>query len=236
MASLTTAQEVRIACAAAALAVVACGLPGGAISQPPPGTPATPAIFLPPEWTATPAPPTPDVPADWEEFSAGRLHLWLPESFEGGDVEAMLPQVVETLRNLGTDYAEMADYLEQNPGIFALWLVDSVRGPSGAISNVNVTREDVPETVSLQEYLDVSADLMPPNLEILEQGIVTLGERELGKFVLSGKSDTVRRMVVLYTVRDGPRFWNVTYATDPAEFVDRTPIWERSIRSLRLGD
>ncbi len=216
--------------ATAFAASLACGQ-----GQPvPAGTPATPAIFLPPEWTATPAPPTPDVPDGWEEFSSGRLHLWLPESFEGGDVNATLPQVVEGLRALGTDYAEMAEYIEQNPGVFVLWLVDTVRGPSGAISNVNVTREEVPDSVSLQEYLDASEDLMPPTLEVLDRGMVTLGEREVGKLVLTGNSDTVRRMLVIYIVRDGPRFWNVTYATDPGEFVDRTPTWEQSIRSLRL--
>ena len=226
----------RLVLATVALAALACGLPGGIGLQPPPGTPATPAIFLPPEWTATPAPPTPDIPQGWEEFSAGRLHLWLPESFEGGDVDATLPQVVKALRTLGTDYAEMADYIEQNPGVFVLWLVDTARGPSGAISNVNVTKEDVPEGVSLQEYIDASVELMPPGLEVLDQGIVSVGEREVGKLVLSGNSDTVRRMLVIYVVQDGARFWNVTYATDPDEFVDRTPTWEQSIRSLRLDN
>ena len=218
------------------LAALSCGLPGGADPAPTPGPPATPAIFLPPEWTPTPGPPTPDVPDDWEEFHSGRVHLWLPASFEGGDAAATLPKVVEGLRSLGPDFAEMADYVEQNPGVFVLWVVDTERGPAGAISNVNVTQEPVPETVSLDDYLDASVDLLPSGLEVLERVILTLEDRDVGKIVLSGSSGNVRRISVVYIIRDGDRFWNVTYSTDPDEFVDRTPVWETSIRSFWLGD
>jgi hypothetical protein len=174
------------------------------------------------------------VPADWQEFQAGRVHLWLPGSFEGGNVDTELPKVVEALRMLGAEYVDMAEYLEQNPGVFVLWVVDTVPGPSGGLANVNVTKEDVPETVSLQEYLDASVDLLPSDFEVVDQGIVTLGDREVGKLVLSVVSASLRRMSVVYVFRDGARFWNVTYASDAGEFVERTPTWETSIHSFWL--
>ncbi len=216
------------------LAALSCGLPSGSAPAPTPGPPATPAIFLPPEWTPTPGPPTPEVPADWQEFHAGRVHLWLPGSFEGGNVETELPKVVEALRMLGAEYADMAEYLEQNPGVFVLWVVDTVPGPSGRLSNINVTKEAVPETVSLEEYLDASVDLLPSDFQVVNREIVTLGDREAGKLVLSVSDATMHRMSVIYVIRDGAWFWNVTYASDADDFVASTPTWETSIHSFWL--
>jgi hypothetical protein len=135
---------------------------------------------------------------------------------------------------LGAEYADMAEYLEQNPGVFVLWVVDTVRGPSGSLSNVNVTKEEVPETVSLQEYLDASVELLPSSFEVVDRGIVAMGDREAGKLVLSVSDGTMRRMSVIYVIRDGAWFWNVTYASDAGEFVQRTPTWETSIHSFWL--
>jgi hypothetical protein len=161
------------------------------------------------------------------------VHL-LPGSFEGGDVAAELPKVAEGLRMMGAEYAEMAEYLEQNPGVFVLWVVDTVRGASGTLSNVNVTKEEVPESISLQEYLDASVELLPSDFKVVDRGMVTLEDREVGKLVLSVSDATVRRMSVIYVIRDGAWFWNVTYSTDPADFVDTTLTWETSIHSFWL--
>ncbi len=63
---------------------------------------------------------------------------------------------------------------------------------------------------------------MPPGLDVLDQGIVSVGEREVGKLVLSANSDTVRAHARSSTsCRTATRFWNVTYTTDADEFVDR---------------
>ncbi len=218
------------------LAALGCGLPSGSGPAPTPGPPATPAIFLPPEWTPTPAPPTPDVPADWQEFEGGRVHLWLPGSFEGGDMGAKFQAILETLRTLGPEFAQTVQVLEQNPDVFVLWAFDPQPGPTGSITNVNVTRVDVPEATTIDDYLDVSIELLPSSFEVIDRGIVNVGDYDMGKLVLSSNVQGLRGMSVVYSFRDGNQFWNVTYSTGADEFVTRSPAWGRSISTLRMGD
>lgn len=234
--TLTFPTGGRLVLAALTLAGLACGLPGGAGPQPPPGTPATPAIFLPAEWTATPAPPTPDVPAGWEEFHAGRVHLWLPERFEGGDMGAKFQAILDTLKGLGPEYAQSAQILEEDPELFVLWAFDPVKGPSGYITNVNITKEDVPGGITIQDYLEASLNGMPPHIRMVDQGVVSVGAYEAGKLVLGSDIQGLKGLSVVYSIREGNRFWNVTYSTDAAEFVERTPTWEQSIQTFRLDN
>lgn len=222
--------------AAAALASLGCILPGIATPTLTSGPPATPAIFLPPAWTPTGGPVASNVPADWEEFQAGRVHLWLPGSFEGGDMGKTFQRVVETLKSLGPDFARTAEILEQDPDVFVLWAFDTERGPSGYITQANVTQEEVPEGLTVEEYLDASIELLPSTMKLVDRGTLSLRNDEAGKLVISSTIAGVRVMAVVYTIKDGDRFWNVTYVTGADEFVQRTPTWEQSIGTFRLDD
>lgn len=223
-----------LALAVTVLPLLACGLSGASGPGIPPGTPATPAIFLPPEWTLTPAPPTPDVPAGWEEFSAGRVHLWLPERFDGGDMGVKLQSIIDTMKDLGPEYAESARLLEDNPDVFVLWAFDPVKGPSGYITNVNITKEDVPSGITLQDYMEASLNGLPSSMGVVDQGTTSVGALEAGKLVLSSDIRGLKGLSVIYSIKDGNRFWNVTYSTGADEFVQRSADWEQSIRSFEL--
>jgi len=218
------------------LAALGCGLPSGSGPAPTPGPPATPAIFLPTEWTPTPAPPTPEVPPGWEEFHAGRVHVWLPERFEGGDMGAKFEAILDTLKSLGPDFAQAAQTIEQNPDMFVVWAFDTQRGPSGYVTNVNVTKEDVPSEISIEDYLEAALNGMPEQIKLIDQAVVSLTAFDAGKLVLSSDIEGLRGLSVVYSIRDGEQFWNVTYSTGADEFVERTPTWEQSIRTFRLGD
>jgi len=218
------------------LAALSCGVPSGTGPAPTPGPPATPAIFLPTEWTPTPAPPTPEVPLGWEEFHAGRVHVWLPESFEGGDMGAKFEAILDTLNSLGPDFAQTAQTIEQNPDMFVVWAFDTQRGPTGYVTTVNVTKEDVPSDISVEDYLEAFLNGMPERIKLVDQAVVSLKTFDAGKLVLSSDIEGLRGLSVVYAIKDGDRFWKVTYETGADEFVDRTPTWEQSIRSFRLGD
>jgi hypothetical protein len=224
----------RLVLAAALLAGLACTLSGPPALPSVPGPPVTPALFLPPEWTPTPAPPTPEVPPGWEEFHGDRVHLWLPESFEGGDMGTKFQGILDTLKSLGPDFAQMAQTIEQNPDVFVLWAFDTQPGPSGYISNVNVIRADVPGGSSVEDYLDASLQLMPSSFELVERSVMSLGGYEAGKLVMSSNIQGRQGSSVIYSIKDGDRFWKVTYSTGADEFVQRAPVWVQSIRTIQL--
>jgi hypothetical protein len=164
------------------------------------------------------------------------VHLWLPGSFEGGNMGSGFQAIVDRLKSLGPEFAPAAEILEQNPDVFVLWAYDPQPGPTGSITNVNVTREDVPEGTSIDDYLDALIESLPSSFELIDRGTVTVGDSDMGKLVVSSNVQGLRGMSVMYSFKEASRFWNVTYSTGADEFVARSPVWGRSISTLRLGD
>lgn len=144
--------------------------------------------------------------------------------------------ILDSLKSLGPEFTQTAQNIEQNPDVFVLWAFDRPPGPSGYITNANVTREDVPSGISIEDYLEASLKLLPSYVQFVDQGVVSLGTYEAGKLVLSSDIQGLRGLSVVYSIKDGDRFWKVTYETGADEFVERTPTWEQSIRTFRLGD
>ena len=70
----------------------------------------------------------------WEKFEANGVELWLPESYDGGNLKEDLQTVVEKIKSLGPEYENMATVIEQNPDMFAIWAFDSNIGASGSLN------------------------------------------------------------------------------------------------------
>jgi hypothetical protein len=227
----------RMAIAAVLLASLACVLPSPGAPAPDTGTPlppVTPAVFLPPEWTPTPAFTMPELPPGWEEFTAAGAHLWLPESYAGGDMGAGFQEILDELKAQGPGFAESAQVIEQNPDVFVLWAFDTQLGAFGYVTNANITREDVPGGITPQEYLDAGLKLMPSGYEPVEQAVVRVGNYDAGKVVMRSNIQDRLGMSLMYSIRVGDRFWNVTYTTGADEYDQRLPIWEQSIQTFHV--
>ena len=145
-----------------------------------------------------------------------------------------LQAILDTLKQLGPDYAESAKILEENPDVFVLWAFDPVKGPSGYITNVSITKEDVPSGITILDYLEAAMNGMPSHIRKIDQSVVSVGAFEAGKLVLSSDIQGLKGLSTIYSIKDGDRFWNVTYSTGADEFVQRTPMWEQSIGTFQL--
>ena len=217
------------------LGALSCGLPGGAAPALTAGPPATPAVFLPVAWTATPAAPTREIPLGWKEYSGGWVHISLPESFEGGDVETLLQASANDYKSLGPYFTNVAQTIQEEPDVFVLWAFDPLKGPSGYVTFVTITRYDVPTGTTIEEYIGLALDSIPSEMQVVDQGVAEVGAYEAAKFVLATNYGGQRAITVVYAIVDGDRFWDVTYGTGADEFVTRSPIWEQSIATFWLG-
>ena len=100
--------------------------------------------------TDTPVPTaTPTALAGWTKFEGSGIEMWLPDSFEGGDLENDLGVLVDKLKALGPEFESVAATIEANPAAFVLWAFDSDLGSSGYLTNVNVIQEQVVSAVTL---------------------------------------------------------------------------------------
>lgn len=232
---MTSAPSIRLVFATIALAALACVLPGGFGPTTVPGTPATPAVFLPSAWTPTPPPPTREIPLGLKEFDGGWVHICLPDGFVGGDVETLLQASASDFKSLGPYFTNVAEVIREEPDSFVLWAFDPVEGTSGVATGVSITREAMPSGTTAEELLEAALSVMPSEMKVVDQGVTEVGGYKAVKLVLATNYSGQRAITVAYAILDGDRVWNVIYGTGADEFVARSPVWDQSIRTFWLG-
>jgi len=180
-----------------------------------------------------PKAPAPTAIPGWEKFSGGGIELWMPDSFEGGDLANDLDVVIERLRSLGPEYEKLAEIIEQNPSAIALLVYDSQIGTSGFLTNINVVKEKVISTVTLELYLDSSVQQMTSyGFKVSEQKMIQLDNYETARLVL--QLDALKAKEVIYMIKEKNTVWVITYATGAAEFSTRLPTFDRSANTINI--
>lgn len=206
---------------------------------------ATPRPTATPEPTATPQPtataqptampqPTATPIPGWKKFEGGGVALWLPQSYEGGNLNKDIDLIVEGLRTLGPDFEQMAQMIEQNPTMYVIWAFDSEVGESGFLTNVAVTTERVLSAITLDTYLDAAVQHFPAQFQVVEREIVSLQDRQAGRLAIEFNVSGVVGREVLYVIKDDGTMWVITYATGAEEFAQRLPIFEQSALTFTI--
>lgn len=178
--------------------------------------------------------PTPTPIPGWVKFEAPSIEIWLPGTYEGGDLANDLEAIVGKLRALGPDFETMADTIEQNPGVFVLWAFDSEGGGAGFLTNVNITKEQVMSVLSLDTYVEAVEKQLPSSFTISERENVQLGEYESVRLVVDMDISGATAKELIYIVKDDNMIWSITFATGVDEFRERLPVFELSISTFRI--
>ncbi len=224
--------KVFIACLSMVITLVGCGEAAApeptAVPTPTPQPTATPT----PEPTST-APPIPGWEG-WEKFEGGGVQLWLPGSYEGGDLSDHPDVVVESLRSLGPDFEDTAQMIEQNSSEFVFWAFDLEIGDSGLLTTVSVGVEQVPSDLAIDAYLDTVMEQLSSQFREVKREIVPLGHYEAGQIVVESSVSGVDAKQIMQAIKDGSTIWVVNYSTGASEFDERLPDFERSIRTFTI--
>jgi hypothetical protein len=162
----------------------------------------------------------------WEKFEGDGIDLWLPESFEGGNLDEDIDLVVEMMRNLGPEYEQTAQLVEQNPSIFIIWAFDSVVGGSGYLTSVAVTKEKVFSALTLDSYLDAAQKQFPSQFKVVEREILSHGENQAGRLIIEFEVNGVFGKEVVNVIETENTMWIITCATGLDEYEERSPIFE----------
>ena len=214
--------------------IPATATPQPTVTLPPTDTPTPEPTATPtPEPTAT-LPPTPTPIPGWEKFEGRGMELWLPESYEGGNLEEDLEVIVSNLRLLGPEFEQMAQIIEQNPSLYAMWAFDSEVGSSGFLVNVNVITERVLSAITVDTYLDAALKQLPPQLRVLERDVLSLGDYPAGRIVVEFDMGAAVAKEVQYAIKDGGTMWIITYAAPEDEFEEYLPVFEQSVLTFRV--
>lgn len=170
----------------------------------------------------------------WEKFEGRGIEFWLPESYEGGSPSEKLDVFVENVRALGPDFEKVARAIEKHPSAFVIMAVDSNVGPTGALTNVNVTTELLPSSFGLNAYLDRAIQHLPRQIRLIERKLVSLDAYQAGRLVLEFEAQNLHTKQIAYVIKDGSAVWVVTYTTGADEFDHRLAVFEQSIHTFKV--
>jgi hypothetical protein len=198
-----------------------------------PELPVAPSPGDPSEPSLTPAPTETALPG-WEKFEGGGVELWLPESYEGGDLGQNLDAAMEQLRSLGPAYEQTAQLIEQNPTMYVIWAFDAELGGTGFLTNVNVTTEQVPADITVDDYLDAAMGQLPAEFQVVERETLSIGDLPAGRLTIEFSMSGVNGKEVVYVVKDGITLWAITYATGLDEFDARWPGFQQSAQTFAV--
>ncbi|MBD2034617.1 hypothetical protein H6F76_06170 [Leptolyngbya sp. FACHB-321] len=175
----------------------------------------------------------------WQTFKAPGLELSLPENYRGGSPNTTgLQTLIKGIRSLGSDYEKIASMVEQNPETFLLIAVDPKPDVSGGITNVVVSAVKVPETVTVDAYLDAAMKSLPTPMRTIERKTVQVGQKPAGRLVTevsvpsSTQADGLRQLI--YVIKEGTMLWTVAYSTRSGDYQQRLAMFEQSIASFTV--
>ncbi len=168
----------------------------------------------------------------WQVMKGQGVSLSLPENYTGGNPSTEIDRIAEDLEAIGPGYGSRVEAIRQNPEAIALLAFDPNSVESGFLTNVNVTREQVPEGVTVEQFLEAATQQIANQYNIVNQEVVSLEPYQAGKIIAEATVAEVPIKQVFYAVKDENTFWLVTYSTTLEEFDQRLPNFEQSIRSF----
>lgn len=187
----------------------------------------------------------------WHLVKGRGVELWLPQPYRGGSPTAKDTQLMlQGLAALGPQYAELARLVERNPDTIALYAVDvsptrlsqvAAKQPP-KIASVVVGPSTVPETMTLEVFVDLMGKASIPGLRVIEYKMTRIPDNSIkggkasqpaGRIVAEIKVGEVLVRQLIYVVKRGTTIWTIAYSTAAEEFRGRLPVFEKSIRTFR---
>ncbi|WP_448268288.1 protein kinase domain-containing protein [Nostoc sp. DSM 114159] len=173
------------------------------------------------------------VPFGWKKFEGGGAELWLPPSWEGGDLNDKLDELRTSLRSHNPDLENFVKIVQQNPSAFVIWALDSVKGNSGFLTNVIVSKEQVTFTINLETYLQEVSKHFPTQIRIIDMKTELVDNYQVG-WIITETSLGRSGKQIYYVIKDGRTIWSIIFSTGADEFEQRLPIFEASLRTFSV--
>ena len=172
-----------------------------------------------------------DAPNDaWKDFSAGGVRLSLPARYEGGDLTNDLDVIVERLRRQGSQFKQLADTIQQNPGAFLILATDT----SGDYpSAVVVTKERTLSTDTLQSIEAKLERSLPSVFSVIEHEIVTIGRYNAMRVEVR-ESLGIELIESVYLIKRNNVLFGVAFTSPEQNLVEIQLIIDQSLRTLQL--
>jgi hypothetical protein len=129
-------------------------------------------------------------------------------------------------------YASIAEAIRQNPTGYRLLTIDRSND-----SIVAITVRDVPEEISMSEYVDaIGAAFVEqaPGTSIIQKGVIPFRDGEASWLLLEVASGDAVSWQLSYGVRRGAQVWNFNYGAAKEDYPQLQPIFDQSLQTVQF--
>ncbi|MEH2413783.1 serine/threonine protein kinase [Nostoc sp.] len=166
------------------------------------------------------------VPSGWKKFEGGGAQLWLPPSWEGGDLSEKLDELRTSLGSHNPDIENFAQIVKQNPSAFSIWAFDTNTANSTSLGSiVMIINERIYPGTNFKTLLNESVE---NGFILLDKKAYKIEDYYVGRIIQLGKNSGQ----IKYIIKDGGTLWTVLYSGRKHEFEQNLPIFEASIKTF----
>ncbi len=162
------------------------------------------------------------------------IEIWLPESYVGGNPADDKEFLLDVIKSEGGDYKDAAKMFENNPSAFVFWAFDTKVGKAKYLTTVNIGREKLPSILPIETILNLTQNQLPKQFDVIEQGVVELGDTQAGRMVLEFSANGAKGMELVYLVKEGDELYTITFITGAKDFEKRLKTFEQSMKTFRI--
>lgn len=166
------------------------------------------------------------VPSGWKKFEGGGAELWLPPSWESGDLSEKLDELRTSLGSHNPELENFAQIVKQNPSAVSIWAFDTDTANSTSLgSSVTIINERIYPGTNFKTLLNESVE---NRFILLDKKAYKIEDYYVGRIIQLGKNSGQ----IKYIIKDGSTLWTVLFSARKDEFEQWAPIFEASIKTF----
>ena len=168
-------------------------------------------------------------------FSDNGIQITLPDTYEIGDVENDLAILVEGLMAMSDDEdtEDIEQLYENNKDDIILWGYDT-NSPATHQTSLLVMKNEEFAGMSLALVSTFANVLFGGEVDSLQQETITLGDREVLRFLTTTENAGVETAQAIYLFNESDLLWLIGFFTNQAQFEDRLPSFDAAASSFIL--
>jgi hypothetical protein len=170
-----------------------------------------------------------------ETYSDNGVEITLPDTYMLGDAENDLAILVEGLMAMSDD--EDAEDIEQlyenNKDDIIIWGYDT-NSPVTHQTSLLVMKNEEFAGMSLALISAFANALFSSEVDSMQQETMTLGEREVLRFLTETENAGVETAQAIYLFNDSGKLWLIGFFTNQGQFDDRLPTFDEAAASFTV--
>ena len=183
-----------------------------------------------------PATAEPSPSAAPKVYAENGIEITLPDTYVMGDVETDLAILMEGLQTLGEEEVDDIEALyEANKDDIILWGFD-LNSPSTHQTSILVLKNEEFAGLSLPlpMAMSLATVLVGEEVDTLQQEILTLGGREVARFLTTAEAAGVPTAQAIYLLNESGKLWVIRFFTTQDQIDARLPTFDAAVASFKV--